>query len=151
MPTFKHRRDAVEGNLNSKLAIYILVLCQTGSLITVSKSRYFIPFTLINLRWVYASKLLQWQVHLSYQLLTIPCSLGVAAQNNTTSGRMTYCIIFLICGSHGLLHSGPESDRSSPVVVPGTYGVIYPDGLQLPSCCQMHFSFWLWNILFCLL
>lgn len=32
MPTFKHRRDAVEGNLNTKLAIYILVLCQTGAL-----------------------------------------------------------------------------------------------------------------------
>lgn len=32
MPTFKHRRAAGEGNLNSKLAIYILVLCQTGAL-----------------------------------------------------------------------------------------------------------------------
>lgn len=113
--------------------------------ITVSKSRYFIPFTLINLRWVYVSKLLQWQVHLSYQLLTILCSLGVATRNNMTTGRMIYCIIFLICGSHGLLHSGPESDRSSPVVFPGTHGVIYPEGLQLPSCCLMHFSIWLWN------
>lgn len=32
MPTFKHRRAAVEDNLNSKSAIYILVLCQTGAL-----------------------------------------------------------------------------------------------------------------------
>lgn len=32
MPAFKHRRTAVEGNLNSKLAIYILVLCQRGAL-----------------------------------------------------------------------------------------------------------------------
>lgn len=55
-----------------------------------------------------------------------------------TSGRLIYFIVFLICGSLSLLHSGAGFDKSS-TVVPSIYGAIYPEGLQLPSCYTMRF------------
>lgn len=95
---------------------------------------------------MYVSKLLEWLLNLSYQLLTILCSFWMAVQNNVTSERVIYCIILLICGSPSLLHTGPGFDKSSNTEVASIYGAIYPEGLELPSCCLMQFSSWLWDI-----
>lgn len=64
----------------------------------------------------------------------------MAVQNNVTSERVIYGIILQICGSASHLYTGPGFDKSSNAEVASIYGAIYPEGLELLSCCLVQFS-----------